>query len=257
MTPTVVVDIGNTRLKFAPTNCNDELEEDRIARLPPDPAAWDEQLREWGIIRVAEWQVASVHPARLADLRAWVRARGEQLFVVDHFSQLPLTLNVEFPERVGLDRLLNALAAKDELPKGTPAVVVDVGTAVTIDWLDEAHVFQGGAILPGPRLMFDSLHRHTAALPLIEEHGVPSVDAPGKHTAHAIELGVRAAQVGAVEFLAREYARTAAVPPWLFLTGGAVGAMADYKFPGVARQLVEPLLTLFGIRTARPPEGYS
>ena len=57
--------------------------------------------------------------------------RGEPVRVVNHFSQIAVTLDVDFPERVGLDRLLNALAVTDFLPKGTPAVVVDVGTAVS------------------------------------------------------------------------------------------------------------------------------
>lgn len=264
MTPSIVVDIGNSRIKFgrgAPCDEFDELDEDSIARLPAgDPVAWDAQLRQWGVTRVAGWEVASVHPERLAELRAWIAGRNEPVRVVNHFTQIPVKLNVEFPERVGLDRLLNALAVVEFLPKETPAAVIDVGTAVTIDWLDEFHVFQGGAILPGPRLMFDSLHRHTAKLPLVETHAVPAVDLPGKQTRHAIEAGVMAAQLGAAEYLVREYARTAVNPPWVILTGGALGALADYKFPGVDHCRTDPLLTLRGIQLAAksiPPEGSS
>lgn len=262
MTPSIVVDIGNSRIKFgltAPCDEYDELDEGHVARLPAgEPAAWESQLRQWGVTRIAGWEVASVHPNRLAELLAWIAARGEPVRVVNHFTQIPVKLNVEFPERVGLDRLLNALAVTDFLPKGTPAVVIDVGTAVTIDWLDESHVFQGGAILPGPRLMFDSLHRHTANLPLVETHEITEVEVPGKHTRHAMEAGVMAAQLGAAEYLVREYARTAARPPWVILTGGALGAMAGYNFPGADHCRTDPLLTLRGIRLAAmtlPPEG--
>lgn len=259
MTPTVVVDIGNTRVKFALSDESAELDERHIARLPAgDSAAWETQLRQWGVTGVAAWEVASVHPERLAELRAWIAGRREPVRVVNHYRQIPLPLDVEFPERVGLDRLLNALAVKHFLPPGTPAAVIDVGTAVTIDWLDECHVFQGGAIFPGPRLMFDSLHRHTAKLPLVETHAVPAVELPGKQTRHAMEAGVMAAQLGAAEYLVREYARTAGIPPWVVLTGGALGALTDYNFPGVGHRRTDPLLTLRGIRLAArtiPPEG--
>lgn len=261
MTRHIVVDIGNSRIKFG---CQvndpfDEFDEWELARLPAgDSAAWESQLRQWGVTRVAGWEVASVHPERLAELRAWIAGRNEPVRVVNHFAQIPLKLSVEHPERVGLDRLLNALAASCSTPMNSPIAIIDVGTAVTIDWLDEFHVFQGGAILPGPRLMFDSLHRHTARLPLVETHAVPAVELPGKQTRHAMEAGVMAAQLGAAEYLVREYARTAGNPPWVILTGGALGALADYKFPGVDHCRTDPLLTLRGIQLAAmtiPPEG--
>jgi type III pantothenate kinase len=254
----VVVDIGNTRIKFAAVH-RGRFEAGRLARLPADdPASWSEQLRLWRTPLVAGWEVASVHPERLAQLKEWIADRGEPVRVVNHFRQVPVKLNVEFPDRVGLDRLLNALAVTDFLPKGTPAVVIDVGTAVTIDWLDEWHVFQGGAILPGPRLMFESLHRETAKLPLVDSHAVPEVDLPGKNTRHAMDAGVMAAQLGAAEYLVREYARPAVNPPWVILTGGALGAMADFNFPDVGHCRTDPLLTLRGIRLAAmtiPSEG--
>ncbi len=259
MTRHVVVDIGNSRIKFALADECDELDGGHVARLPADDGeAWDAQLRQWGVSRVAGWEVASVHPARLATLREWIAGRCESVRVVNHYAQIPVKLSVEFPERVGLDRLLNALAVTDFLPKGTPGIAIDVGTAVTIDLIDECHVFQGGAILPGPRLMFDSLHRHTAELPLVEEHAVPGVDLPGKHTRQAMAAGVMAAQLGAAEYLVREYAGRCANPPWVALTGGALGALTDYNFPGIECRRTDPLLTLRGIRLAAvsiPSEG--
>ncbi len=251
MTRHVVVDIGNSRIKFALSDECDELDEDEIARLPADDSeAWDAQLRQWAVSRVAGWEVASVHPARLAKLREWIAGRFESVRVVDSFRQIPLKLNVDFPETVGLDRLLNAVAFKEFLPKGTPGIIIDVGTAVTIDLIDEYHVFQGGAILPGPRLMFESLHRHTANLPLVETHAIPVVEVPGRHTRHAMEAGVMAAQLGAAEYLVREYAARCANPPWVILTGGALGALADYNFPGIECCRTDPLLTLKGIQLA-------
>ena len=254
MTPDIVVDIGNTRIKFGLFADGGGI--DDIARLPADdPAAWEQQLQSWGVTRVCGWQVASVHPERLAQLRRWIESRGESMRVIESHLQVPIKLDVDEPERVGLDRLLNALAFRRLLPKKTPGVVIDVGTAVTIDLLDDRHVFLGGAILPGPRLMFESLHLQTAKLPLIETHAIPNVDPPGRNTREAMEAGVMAAQLGAADFLVREYAGQFRKPPWVMMTGGALGTMADYHFGDVGNTMTDPALTLRGIRLAAEAMG--
>jgi type III pantothenate kinase len=246
VTREVPVDIGNTRIKFGMLDEADIPVE--AASLPAnDTATWTNQLIAWGFTRVRRWLVASVHPERLVQFSDWAATRNEPVSVVNDYRQVQLKVRVDAPERVGIDRLLNAVAAKELLPKGTPAVVVDVGTAVTIDLLDDFHVFVGGAILPGPRLMFESLHRQTAKLPLIETHAVPTQAAPGANTSDAMTLGVMAAQIGAAEYLVREYTRLCRNPPWLFLTGGALGALAEHPFPEIARIIADPFLTLQGI----------
>ena len=142
------------------------------------------------------------------------------------------------------------MSAKSLLPDGTPGIVVDVGTAVTIDYLDADHVFQGGAILPGPRLMFEAMHQYTAKLPFIATHKIPGHQPPGKNTDDAMSVGVMAAQIGAVEFLVRDYASRFVTPPWLFITGGAVGSLHGHNFSGVDRVVFDPLLTLKGVLLA-------
>ncbi len=245
----VPVDIGNSRIKFG--LCDDADVVSEAASLPAgDPAAWDEQLRVWRLTRVGRWLVASVHPERLRQFRAWAESRGEVVVTIDHHSQVPVKVAVGEPERVGIDRLLNAAAFNEALPRGTPGVIIDVGTAATIDLLDEHHVFVGGAILPGPRLMFESLHRQTAKLPLIDLHSVPGGDPPGANTRDAMAVGVSAAVTGAADLLVREYAARSANPPWVVMTGGALGTLADYHFDGIDNTRTDPHLTLQGILVA-------
>lgn len=247
MTPDVVVDIGNTRIKCG--FCHAGQITSSASLDADDSHSWERSLPDgakWGTV----WVVASVHPERLVQLQKWASDLGVAVHVIDNFRQLALQVNVELPERVGIDRLQNAVAAKCVLPVATPGIVVDVGTAVTIDYLDADHVFQGGAILPGPRLMFEAMHRHTAKLPLIATHEIPRLQPPGKNTHDAMSVGVMAAQIGAVEFLVRDYASRFATPPWLFITGGAVGSLHGHNFPGVDQVVFDPLLTLKGILLA-------
>jgi len=86
---------------------------------------------------------------------------------VDSYQQLPLVVQVDEPGQVGIDRLLNAVAANRRRPPGLAAVVIDAGSAVTVDLVDATGAFCGGAIFPGLRLMAQALHEHTALLPLV------------------------------------------------------------------------------------------
>ncbi|MDB5311442.1 MAG: coaX [Gemmataceae bacterium] len=246
MTPDVVVDIGNSRIKFA------RCLADRVAlvaSLPSgDPTAWDDQLSSWEVPRPLRWAVASVHPERLDRFHDWITARGDEIVAVNNYKQLPLRIGVREPAKVGIDRLLNAVALLPRLPKGTPGIVVDVGTAITVDLVNDHHVFVGGAILPGPRLMFESLHQQTAKLPRIDLHEVPVEDPPGANTRDAMIVGVMAAVMGGAELLVDRYASLSPRPPWVVLTGGALGGLADYHFEDVGKTLTDRTLTLEGIR---------
>ena len=146
----------------------------RRAFLEDEPKAWEGQLADWKeefpLWKRADplrWAVAGVHPQRCDHLREWLLSRGDRVLTLNRFDQLPLTVAVHEPERVGMDRLLNAVAAAAKLHHGQPGILVDAGSAVTVDWLDESHVFRGGAIFPGFRLMARSLHDYTALLPEI------------------------------------------------------------------------------------------
>jgi type III pantothenate kinase len=223
----LVADVGNTRIKWGfCAQVNGKLAVIRRATLADEPGAWEEQKARWNeeyhlwkIGGAVQWAVAGVHPERCQRLREWVAARGDRVVVLDKAAQLPLKVAVEQPDRVGLDRLLNAVAAQKELLPAQPAVLIDAGSAVTVDWLDEQHVFRGGAIFPGVRLMAKALHDYTALLPEVEV-GPTVPPLPGKATAEAMQAGVYWAVLGGVEAITRRLARGAAVPPHLFLTGG-------------------------------------
>ncbi len=247
MTPDVVVDIGNTRIKwgwgdaYAPTP--------GMVSLPPDDEdAWDEQLTRLPNRDSYSWAIASVHPDRAARFAAWVHARGERCQVIEH-AHVMLAMNVDEPHRVGIDRLLNALAARN-LVHPYSASLISIGTAVTVDLLDDEEGFQGGVIFPGPRLMAESLHAHTAKLPLVDAHTLPIMAAPAKNTNDAILAGIRAAIVGGVVHLATQYAKREHAP-WVVITGGAVGDLGRSDFGSLSqRTIVRPELTLEGIRIA-------
>src|SRR6185369_15936721 len=126
----------------------------------------------------------SVVPAVTAALEA-VAARRERPLLVAAAGTVPIPVRVDRPGDVGADRLVNALAAAHIY--GTPAVVVDLGTATTFDCVAGDGAFVGGAIAPGLELGLDALASRTAKLPRVE---LRSPDrAIGRDTVSAIQSG--------------------------------------------------------------------
>lgn len=250
MTPDVVVDIGNSRMKWGV--CRDGRVAD-VVRLPLDnTGAWDAALANLPrpLASVRKWAVASVNPPALHRFIAWANDHGATVRI-EKYTDLPIRVNVDEPEKVGLDRLFGAVAAKAMVPPGTPAITVDVGTAVTVNLIDAEGVFQGGAILPGPRLMARSLHEFTAKLPLSEPNNdYEEYQAPGKNTAAAIRTGILAAVGGGVVELLSALAEWSPVTPWVLVTGGGAHFLESYRLPPFPNMRTVPLLTLEGIRIA-------
>jgi type III pantothenate kinase len=248
MTPDVVVDIGNTRLKWG--LCHDGRVT-AVLRLPlDDTAAWEAELANLPPPRsfARKWAVASVNPPALHRFVAWSYNHGGTV-VFERYTDLPIRVNVDEPGKVGIDRLLGAVAAKAMVPPGTPAITVDVGTAVTVNLVDADGVFQGGAIFPGPRLMARALHDFTAKLPLVELDE-PSPVLPGKNTTAAIRGGIFQALLGGIHGAICALADDCGVPPQLFITGGAHRLLDGYRAVHLPEQRVIPALTLEGIRIA-------
>ena len=240
MTPAVVVDVGNSRIKWG--LCAAAAVTEAVSLPPDEPGAWLRQIEAWRLPRPAVWAVSGVHPARRDALMDWLRARGDRTILVDDPNDLPLRVLVERPDHVGVDRLLDAVAANSRRRPGAPAVIVDAGSAVTVDYLDEAGAFRGGVIFPGPRLMAKSLHDYTALLPVVElKHPIPA--APATATRPAMEAGIFAAVVGGVEAVLAQYTREG-LRPDLFLTGGD-GALLH---PALPLWQHWPTMTLEGIR---------
>lgn len=249
--PDAVVDIGNSRIKF----CRVESGALKlpVRGLPTDDlAAWERLATEWAFAAGRVWAVASTDPARRKQFEDWTACRGERVIVIDSPRKVPIGISVDEPTAVGIDRLLNVLAARTLVKPGEPAIVVDAGSAVTVDLLHEQGGFAGGAIFPGLRLMALALQRHTAQLPLVDATGPLPPGPPGTNTDAAMRLGVVYAAAGGIDALIRETAARCTTAPRLFLTGGDMTPQlagllqSRHQF----RSELRPALTLEGILRA-------
>ena len=131
-----------------------------------------------------------------------------------------LKTTLQEPQQVGVDRLVPAAAAAYGR-LGQACVVVDLGTAVTIDCVDDDGVFRGGVILPGARMQAAALHSGTAQLP---EASLREPDwVFGKNTEEAIIGGIVYGLRGAIRERVEAYATELSEWPLVILTGGDAG----------------------------------
>jgi type III pantothenate kinase len=244
MRPDIVVDVGNTRVKWG--RCTDQAVVASAGLPHADAGAWQGQLDEWDLRRPLQWVVSGVHPATRDRLIDWARRRGDEVYHLERAAQLPLEVRLEHPDWAGIDRLLNAVAVNRRRQKSQPALAVDAGSAVTVDYIDAGGAFCGGAIFPGLRLMAQALHDHTALLPLIQIQS-PEPPVPGPSTMAAMEAGVYWTVVGGIQALVRRFQLQAGPGLEVYLAGGD-GPLLQ---PALEETVVAwPNMTLEGLRLA-------
>ncbi len=150
--PLVAVDVGNTRIKLG-------VFEQPLARPLPHPKGTLSVAHQWNAADLDAfltlppsdytWAVASVNRPASHHLVKWLRERQvSDVWQMEH-TDLPVVAEVARPDHVGMDRLANVVAVNQLRAADQPAIVIDMGTALTVDLVSRAGAFVGGAILPG------------------------------------------------------------------------------------------------------------
>lgn len=179
------------------------------------------------------WWVSSVNPIAsqlLADVLA--RCWGDEPVVWLSTEQVPMRIDLEPNSGLGIDRLLAAWGAYRRLQPDSPLVVVQAGTALTIDWVSREGVFGGGAILPGAAMTLSWLARGTARLP---EQKMPEdwerLPIPGRNTAQAMAAGCVAGLCGGLNWLVERYRQKQAIPVPVVISGGDADKLLPHVPP--------------------------
>jgi type III pantothenate kinase len=250
----LAVDIGNTNITLGLFR-NGALAATRRATTHPRASADELEHLLDALLRLDDASFAdvsaisgcSVVPALTAGLEA-IAARRERPLLIAAAGTVPLAIRVERPAEVGADRLVNALAAARI--HGTPAIVVDFGTATTLDCVAADGAYVGGAIAPGLELGLEALAARTAKLPRIELRAPDR--AIGRDTVTAMQsgtvFGYQALAAGLIVRVRGELAQGAGIEPRdvrVILTGGLSAAPWARAIDGV--DAIDPDLTLKGL----------
>jgi type III pantothenate kinase len=250
----LAIDIGNTNITIGSFR-NGALVATRRTTTDRHATADELELRLTDLLGlddavfadVSAMACASVVPSLTSALET-VADRRDRPLLLATAGTVPLPIRVERPSEVGADRLVNALAASRLY--GTPAVVVDLGTATTFDCVATDGAYVGGAIAPGLELGLDALAARTAKLPRIELRAPER--AIGRDTVSAMQSGTIFGYQGLVASLLtrlrRELADTADVAVTeihSILTGGLSAAPWAAALDGI--EVIDPDLTLKGL----------
>jgi type III pantothenate kinase len=161
--------------------------------------------------------------------------------IVNCHLKLNIKIKVDYPEEVGADRIVNAVAVYALY--GGPAIIIDFGTATTFCALDKNGNYLGGAIAPGLELSSYALFEKTAKLPEVEL--VEPKYAIGRNTIQAIQSGVYLGHLGLTRELIERFKKELTGDPMVIVTGG-LGELIEKGCKLIDK--VDPLLTLKGLR---------
>lgn len=253
----VLISVGNTRTRFAASD-GKELEPSQVWHNAEHDALVKAVIGALnGSDAGPRALIASVNPAAADRLETALEAGGLDVVRFGRDLPIPMPLALKDASTVGQDRLLDALGAYARSSQA--CIVIDAGTAVTVDFVDGEGVFQGGAIAPGLRMMLRSLNEQTAALPLVslgtEDEPTPAppgadgeTPSPfGKSTREAMLAGVHAAARGVVHQLIDRYAEFYGAYPRVVATGGDAPRL--FQNDDLIEHIV-PDLTLVGMLEA-------
>jgi len=237
--PRLLVDIGNSRIKWAWANGRELLPEPTGQGEFPD---LERACRPAVASRPAEVLMASVAGAdrarQVAEL-CTVRWDVTPQILHSKAEQGGVRNGYHEPAKLGVDRWLAIVGAVARY--GKPVIVWDLGTAATLDAVDADGQHLGGWILPGPATMLDALVRKTK---LKVPEALAGSTEPGRDTAECISRGVLAAQAGALDRFVRSLGTRLGEDSSLIVTGGAAPAVVERL---AIECVLDPLLVFRGM----------
>ena len=245
----LTIDIGNTNITLGLYQGKDLGSRWRLA------TAYDHMPDEYGLQLIGLLEHAGFTPEEVTGIcmasvvppitgkiiEACRQYLNKDPLVVDAGVKTGVRVRYEEPRAVGADRIVDAVAVLNLY--GTPACVVDFGTATTFDAIAENGDYLGGAIAPGIGIAADALFQRTAKLPRVDLQKPPSVI--GRNTVHSMQSGLLYGYVGLVEGMVARFRQELGPKMKVIATGGLADVLANET---KVLQIIAPWLTLDGLQ---------
>ncbi len=230
----LVVDIGNSTIKLGVKRKGWFLK-----RIPLGNRCIELTMEAIKEFKTREAVVSTVVPEVGDEVAGLLESAGMEVYRVSHRDTGGLLLGVKYPEKMGTDRISNAVASY-ELVR-SDVIAIDVGTAITTTLVVDRRIL-GGNIMPGIEMMSRALEAFTSRLPRVE---VVQPEGPfGHDTQSSIISGIIYGTSGALERLYEEISREVGEVA-VVVTGGGAPLLKGYlRIP----YLYEPFLTMEGLR---------
>jgi type III pantothenate kinase len=206
----LVIDVGNTHTKLAWFEQGRLIETVRIEENRSD------LIRNLITSKPASMAILSLTGTADPAVKEALDSTETTVINLDHTTSLPVEVNYLTPETLGRDRIAAAAGARYICPFCN-VMIVDMGTAITIDFVTSEGKYLGGNISPGMQMRFRALHEFTARLPMVPPDN--QFPAFGNDTNTAIAAGVQQGIIREINSYTDEFAR--AYPACEFIiTGG-------------------------------------
>ncbi len=184
----LVIDCGNTQIKTAVFEHNSLIDNKFISYKD-----WENDLKEYinkynEIENIVISSVGKIEKKAFSDLKL-----TQQCHFISKNDKFPLQNLYKTPETLGIDRLVLASGAVLTFPNKN-RLVIDAGTCITYDFIDENNNYLGGAIAPGLNLRYNSLHNFTSKLPLL------SINEPEKLIGNSTYQSIHSGVVNGITF---------------------------------------------------------
>lgn len=175
----LIIDIGNTFIKLA------IYEDDRILFLKRYKKVLVKDIKNlYKKYPFSKSIVSSVRKTEAYFLK--YLTKHHSLITLSHKTKVPITNKYGTPKTLGLDRVAAVVGASIAFPR-KKALVIDIGTCMTYDYIDNKKFYWGGNIAPGVELRLNAMHHFTSALPLVKRKW--NDEMLGKSTKSAIQNG--------------------------------------------------------------------
>ena len=209
----LIIDIGNTGIKLAVFDIENRLLHRQRTKNENCLEVLTQILNKFAIQNAIISQVGQ----NIEGLENFLSMQNIAFIKLHPGLKLPFTINYKTPATLGADRIGLVAGAILKHPAGQK-LIIDAGTCVTYDFIDENNVYYGGAISPGLQLRFKSLNDYTANLPVLQA-GNEEIPLTGYDTVTSIKSGVVLGLVNEIEgFIVKYYQKFPHLK--VFLTGG-------------------------------------
>ena len=159
----LTIDVGNTRIKSAVFENNTLIETDAFTNENFKNSI-EKKIKNFS--KIENIILSSVGKLNETELKFLESAAN--LHVINRDQAFPFVNQYATPSTLGIDRMVLAAGAVLQFPKQN-RLIIDAGTCVTYDYVDERDVYHGGAISPGIRLRYEAMHNYTSKLPLLNK----------------------------------------------------------------------------------------
>lgn len=190
MSRKIILDIGNTRVKYADL---EEFTHTNSYHFTPTKYI-NELISDWSKQEIEQIFISNVADIDIQDIKK--KLSHIEIIEIKGTTPSPLKMKYKTPETLGPDRFLAAIGAYSEF-KGEPILLVDFGTCIKYEVISSDGSYLGGAISPGLEMRFKAMHTFTGKLPLMENQ-IPhaNMDAYGMSTNESMYTGVLQGIIG-------------------------------------------------------------